>query len=51
MLAHTELPVSEKPGIFNVKSPLLREGNGSHYHREIEYHLLRFDGPFEDREA
>ncbi len=47
----TAKPLSERIGISIVKSPLLREGNWSHYHRDPEYPPLPFDGPFENRQA
>jgi len=47
----TAEPLSERIGISIVRSPLLREGNWPHYHRDPEYPPLPFDGPFENQEA
>ena len=47
----TAAPLSERISIPIVTSPLLREGNWAHHHRDSEYPPLPFDGPFEDKET
>ena len=47
----TATPLSERTAIPVVTSPLLREGNWAHHHRDPDYAPLPFDGPFEDGEA